>query len=147
MSARRWLATRIALPLSDRVSGRRISSRLAYLQAHRWWSPDRIEADAVVRLRGLLEHAVAHVPYYRRLLDEAGVRPDAIRSLADLSRVPVTTKAALRAAGLEQTTAENLPASRRWTSITSGSSGMPLRFHFDMAAEDTRFATFMLAGA
>ena len=144
-SARRWLAARVALPLSDRVSGRRISSRLAHLQAQQWWSPDRIETDAVARLRGLLEHAIAHVPYYRRLLGEAGVRPAAIRSLGDLSRVPVSTKAALRAAGLEQTTAESLPASRRWTSITSGSSGMPFRFHFDMAAEDTRLATFMLA--
>jgi phenylacetate-CoA ligase len=88
---------------------------------------------------------MAHVPYYRRLLGEAGIRPDGIRSLADLSRVPVTTKAALRAAGLEQTTAEDLPASRRWATTTSGSSGMPLQLHFDLAAEDTRFATFMLA--
>src|SRR6185436_5813794 len=138
---RRWLAARVVLPLSARVSGRRLSSRLAHLQAQQWWSPDRIETDAVARLRGLLEHAIAHVPYYRRLLGEAGVRPAAIRSLGDLSRVPVSTKAALRAAGLEQTTAESLPASRRWTSITSGSSGMPFRFHFDMAAEDTRLAT------
>ena len=84
------------------------------------------------------------MPYYRRLLGEAGVRPDGIRSLADLSRVPVTTTPVLRAVGLDQTTADDLPAARRWRAVTSGSSGTPFQFHFDLAAEDTRFATFML---
>ena len=93
----------------------------------------------------LLDHAGTHVPFYRRVLGEAGIRPTDVRSLADLSRVPVTTKAALRAAGLEQTTADNLPAKRRWPAITSGSSGPPLRFRVDLAAEDTRFATYLLA--
>jgi phenylacetate-CoA ligase len=133
------------LPLADRVSGRRVSSRLVHLRAHQWWPADRIEADAVARLRRLLDHAGTHVPFYRRLLGEAGIRPGDVRSLADLSRVPVTTKAVLRAAGLEETTADNLPAKRRWSAITSGSSGMPLRFQFDLAAEDTRLATFMVA--
>lgn len=136
---------RVILPLAERVFGRRISSRLVRLREHQWWSADRIEADAVVRLRGLLDHAGTHVPFYRRLLGEAGIRAGDVRSLADLPRVPVTTKAALRAAGLEQTTADNLPARRWWPTITSGSSGMPLQFRFDLAAEDTRLATFLLA--
>ena len=54
-SARRWLATRVVLPLSDRVAGRRVSSRLAHLRAQQWWSAGRIEADSVSRLRSLLE--------------------------------------------------------------------------------------------
>jgi phenylacetate-CoA ligase len=144
-SVRPWLVSRVVLPLADRVTGRRISSRLVRLREHQWWSADQIEADTVARLRRLLDHAGTHVPFYRRLLGEAGIRAGDVRSLADLSRVPVTTKAALRAAGLEQTTADNLPAKRGWSTITSGSSGMPLQFRFDLAAEDTRLATFLLA--
>jgi phenylacetate-coenzyme A ligase PaaK-like adenylate-forming protein len=140
-----WIVPRVVLPLFDRARGRKMGARLRQLREGQWRSPDELEAVAVTRLRRLLGHAAAHVPFYRRLLGEAGIRPDDIRSLADLSRVPETTKAALRDAGLEQTTADNLPASRRWPITTSGSGGAPFPFHADLAAEDARLATFMFA--
>ncbi|HEV7196441.1 MAG TPA: phenylacetate--CoA ligase, partial [Pedococcus sp.] len=49
------------------------------------------------RLRWSLSHAYDHVPHYRRAFDASGVRPDDLRSLADLSRFPFTAKADLRA--------------------------------------------------
>jgi phenylacetate-CoA ligase len=122
-----------------------MGARLAQLRENQWRSGDELEEIAVTRLRRLLGHAAAHVPFYRRLLGDAGVRPEDIRSLADLSRVPVTTKPALRDAGLEQTAADNLPTSRRWPITTTGSTGTPFRFHADLAAEDTRIATYLLA--
>lgn len=48
------------------------------------------------RLQQTVRHAYANVPLYTRKLDEAGVSPDDIRSLADLARVPFTTKEDLR---------------------------------------------------
>ena len=140
-----WFVPRVVLPLFDRARGRRMGARLRQLREDQWRSPDEREAVNVTRLRRLLGHAAAHVPFYRRLLGEAGIRPDDIRSLADLARVPETTKAAMRDAGFEQTTADNLPASRRWPITTSGSGGTPFQFHADLAAEDTRLATFMFA--
>jgi phenylacetate-CoA ligase len=127
------------------VAGRRISARLDELRERQWWPAGRLEEDAIVRVRRLVEHARAHVPYYRRLFGDAGLRPEDIRTLADLSRVPVTTKVALRDSGIERTTADNLPRSRHWPIRTSGSTGIPFVFHADLAAEDTRVATFLLA--
>ena len=43
-----------------------------------------------------MRHAYDHVAHYRRAFDEAGVAPDDVRSLADLARLPFTTKATLR---------------------------------------------------
>ena len=43
-----------------------------------------------------MRHAYDHVTHYRRAFDEAGVAPDDVRSLADLARLPFTTKATLR---------------------------------------------------
>jgi phenylacetate-CoA ligase len=57
-----------------------------------------IEALQLERLRETLHHAYANNPCYRRSFDAQGVRPDDLRSLADLSRFPFTTKAELRAA-------------------------------------------------
>jgi phenylacetate-CoA ligase len=48
------------------------------------------------RMKWTLNRAYAHVPQYRRKFDAAGVHPRDVRSLADLSRFPFTTKKDLR---------------------------------------------------
>jgi phenylacetate-CoA ligase len=48
------------------------------------------------RLKWTLNRAYVHVPQYRRKFDAAGVHPRDVRSLADLSRFPFTTKKDLR---------------------------------------------------
>ena len=122
-----------------------MGARLRELRECQWRSPDELEGVAVTRLRRLLDHAATHVPFYRRVLGDAGLGPGDVRSLADLSRVPVTTRASLKAAGLDQTTADNLGPGRGWPMMSSGSTGIPFGFHADLAAEDTRLATYMLA--
>jgi phenylacetate-CoA ligase len=59
-------------------------------------SLDELRALQLERLRWSLKHAYDNVPHYRRSFDAAGVRPDEVRSLQDLSRFPFTTKADLR---------------------------------------------------
>ncbi len=61
--------------------------------------PTRAELEALQleRLRASLRTAHEKVPHYRRSFEEAGVRPEDLTSLADLSRFPFTTKADLRA--------------------------------------------------
>ena len=49
------------------------------------------------RLRATLRHAYDNVGHYRRAFDDAGVRPEDCRSLADLARFPFTAKDDLRA--------------------------------------------------
>ena len=48
------------------------------------------------RLQHTVRHAYDHVPHYRRALDGAGLRPDDVQTLADLARLPFTTKSDLR---------------------------------------------------
>ena len=50
----------------------------------------------IQRLRTSLRSAHDHVPHYRHAFEQAGVGPDDLVSLADLSRFPFTTKADLR---------------------------------------------------
>ena len=59
-------------------------------------SRDEIAALQLERLRWSLRHAFDNVDHYRRKFDEAGVHPDDLKSLADLSRFPFTTKQDLR---------------------------------------------------
>ena len=46
-------------------------------------------------LADLVEHAYAHAPAVRELLDRAGLRPAAVRCVADLDQLPITRKDAL----------------------------------------------------
>ncbi|HHX40782.1 MAG TPA: phenylacetate--CoA ligase [Armatimonadetes bacterium] len=48
------------------------------------------------RLRETVRRCYEHVPAYRKKLDEAGIRPSDIRSIADLKYLPFTTAADLR---------------------------------------------------
>ncbi len=48
------------------------------------------------RLKNLLERVYGNVPFYRQKLDEAGVKPADIKSLADIARLPFTSKDDLR---------------------------------------------------
>ena len=57
---------------------------------------ESLRALQLDRLRWSLGHAYENVPHYRKAFDEAGVRPDDLRELADLARFPFTAKADLR---------------------------------------------------
>ena len=60
-------------------------------------SRDEIATLQLDRLRWSLRHAYDNVAHYKASFDAAGVHPDDIRSLADLARVPFTSKQDLRA--------------------------------------------------
>jgi phenylacetate-CoA ligase len=59
-------------------------------------SAAELAALQLERLQWTLRHAYDNVELYRRKFDEAGVRPEDCRALADLARFPFTTKADLR---------------------------------------------------
>ena len=59
-------------------------------------SRDEIQALQTERLRWQVKHAYDNVPHYKAKLDAAGVHPDDVRSLADLAKLPFTTKDDLR---------------------------------------------------
>ncbi len=59
-------------------------------------SLDELRATQLKRLKWSLKHAYDNVPFYRHAFDRAGVHPEDIQSLADLGKLPFTTKADLR---------------------------------------------------
>ncbi|GHH30727.1 phenylacetate--CoA ligase PaaK [Lentzea cavernae] len=59
-------------------------------------SVDELRALQLERLRWSVRHAYDNVPHHRASLDAAGVHPDDVKSLADLAKLPFTTKADLR---------------------------------------------------
>lgn len=129
----RWLVPRILTPLGERLRHPRWTT-VRDLAALQWQAPDELERRAVSQLRVLLDHASRHVPHYRDFLAGAGVARPEVQGLADLARIPVSTKADLRAGFPARTIADNIPADRRQPMMTSGSTGRPFEFYWDRAA-------------
>jgi phenylacetate-CoA ligase len=73
-----------------------LSPKLGDLEAIENASRDEIEALQLQRMRWSLNHAYKNVAHYKASFDSAGVYPDDLKSLADLSRFPFTKKSDLR---------------------------------------------------
>ena len=125
-----WLVPRIVAPLAESL-GRPMWTTRRGLAELQWRPAEELEQRSLDRLRPLLEHAARFVPHYRALFAPRGLRGRDIESARDLSRLPITAKAELRAGFPQRTTAENIPAARRQRRMTSGSTGLPFEFYWD----------------
>ncbi len=95
------------------------------------------------KLRWLVRHAYATVPYYRRLFDRAGVDPSTVRDEADLACLPITTKADLQAAGEDAILSRAFERETLVAEHTSGSTGRPFTTYFDRRFHGIRDALFL----
>lgn len=59
-------------------------------------SREKLRALQEERLSNIVAYVYERVPFYRRLLDEAGVDPKGVRTLEDLPKLPFTKKDHLR---------------------------------------------------
>ncbi|MBP1751867.1 MAG: phenylacetate-CoA ligase [Geobacteraceae bacterium] len=55
-----------------------------------------LEALQLKRLKSTVERVYLHVPFYRQALDKAGIRPEQIKTLEDLQKLPFTYKQDMR---------------------------------------------------
>ena len=67
-----------------------------FLQESQWWSREKLEEYQMGQLNKLLHHAYKNVPYYRRVFDERGLKPENIQNFNDLSKLPYLTKEIIR---------------------------------------------------
>ncbi len=79
-----------------------------------------------MRLRRLVRHAYENVPYYRNLFDRHRVKPEDIRTVDDLTAVPITSRADLQTRPATEFLAQGVDPSSLITRSSSGSSGRPI---------------------
>jgi phenylacetate-CoA ligase len=141
----RWIVPYLVSPLAERFGQRHMWAEVRRLRALQWEPSAVLEARLLERLRSLLAQAAKHVPFYRERFRHLGVSPGDIRSLTDLARLPVTTKAQLRTAFPSAAAADNVPAHRRRKMMTSGSTGLPLEFYWDSARADVLIGGYLFS--
>jgi phenylacetate-CoA ligase len=100
------------------------------LQQTQWYSPSQIRQYQTVRFQALIKHAYDTVPFYRRRYDKYGIRPEDIKDLCDISRLPLLTRDDVREAGVDLLSSK-YPKRSLIHGHTSGTTGSPLSFYWD----------------
>jgi phenylacetate-CoA ligase len=78
------------------------------------------------RLRQIVQHAYQRVPYYREVFDSVGLKPEDIRGVDGLPKIPLSSRADIQSLAPEQICAKGLDPDSLLVRRTSGSSGAPL---------------------
>ena len=113
-------------PLHELLKRHQTTALRRQMEKSQWWPAERLQELQLSRLRQLLTHVQATVPYYRKLFAQLGFKVEDIRSIADLSRLPLLDKAKIRA-NTDALKAEGAQDLARFN--TGGSSGEPLIFY------------------
>jgi phenylacetate-CoA ligase len=120
---------------------------VAILKLHRslertqWISEEELRAWQDAKLRGIVRHAVAHVPYYHDLFQARGIRAEDIANADDLARLPRLSRKMVHD-GEGSFHADNMRSYGPILTRTSGSSGSPLEFYLDRASNVLEFVHY-----
>jgi len=107
-------------------------------ESDQWLEAADIRTLQFERLKRLLDWCWREVPYYRRRWTQLGISPRDVRGLDDFAKLPVLTKADIRAHA-EELKATSLAGSLGYKA-TGGSTGEPLKFGYTRESNDRRVA-------
>lgn len=122
-----------------------IARRMAQAWLNRGLDADALRALQEKKLRRVVAHAYATVPFYRQMFDEIGLRPEDIRSLDDLKRIPITGRTERQVAGDEALLSRAYASGGLRYATSSGTTGRPIRVAFEPHFDQWRRAVFLRA--
>jgi phenylacetate-CoA ligase len=127
-----------AVPLATLLGARFRQARSRARKADRW-SADEARAYQVRQLRALCRLAYQRTRFYRRVFDEAGFDPDALREPEDLHVLPLIDKQTVLEHGEEMCAVPQTCAGVDYVA-TGGTSGTPLHFFIGADRSATEYA-------
>jgi phenylacetate-CoA ligase len=89
------------------------------------WSSIEIQAFQLTRFRELLSHANRKVPYYSRVLRQAGINPNSFASFSGMAKIPVLTRASLMDS-FQELQDPSIPAKAVTRISSGGTTGKPV---------------------
>jgi phenylacetate-CoA ligase len=144
-SAARLQAYMVAFNGAHWMITRDVQHYFETLQKTQWLDAASTRELQDEKLRRLVRHAYRNVPYYRRKMQELKLRPEDVRSQADLHKLPMLTKADIRQHLYFDIMSENHDKSQVLKVTTSGSTGEPFVCYADRAQLEVRWAATLRA--
>lgn len=110
------------------------------LEESQWWSAEELEAYQDARLQKLINFCVQQVPYYQQVFSSLKLRPEDIRTAADLTQLPILEKEMVRNAP-ERFVPRELNE-KRVPQTTGGTTGKPLHYFVTPTAVQYNYAVY-----
>lgn len=93
-----------------------------FLKESQNWSREKLEEYQLEQLKKLINHSYENVPYYIEIFKNQGLKPEDIKNLSDLQKIPFLTKEIIKER-IDDIKAENYPEYKFRYMTTGGSTG------------------------
>jgi phenylacetate-CoA ligase len=110
-----------------------------------YWDKDKLRRYQEKRLRAVVKYAYNYVPFYHEKFKEVGIRPEDIKSLNDLPKIPLVRKSELKMVPPRQRVSLEFDVEKLKAIRTSGSTGEPFTTYICGREDDWRKAIYMRA--
>ena len=95
------------------------------------------------KMKAIITYAYENVPFYKKKFKNAGITPDDIKSILDLSKIPFTTKSELQMSTLNDLIPRTNNVNTYIQKSTSGSTGIPLNIFKCKKTQDAEEAIWV----
>ena len=125
-----FLNRHVFSPMLAKKNGSRVFEFLRFLEKSQYDSPETIRVRQWTSIKAMIHHAYETVPFYRQRLDAIDLHPSDLRTMEDISAIPILTKSDIRDHGHEMIS-NRYQVDRLRVKTTSGSTGVPLAIRID----------------
>jgi phenylacetate-CoA ligase len=109
---------------------------------HTHWNQWQVEDYQNKKLRAIVKYAYENVKFYHEKLDHTGLKPDDIKTVSDLKKLPMVKRDELQNSS-EQLISKQFRIDRLKSVSTSGSSGKPLMTYLTKTEDEFRKAKLL----
>lgn len=117
----------VIYPLAEQVKGTNSMEWYRRIQDMNTWSREKIRVWQEKQLQRIVNQAYNHTIYWKRVFDERGLKPEDIRTLSNLQKLPVLTKDEIRA-HYDEMVPDNIDSIRHRKGQTGGTTGDPMHY-------------------
>ena len=110
--------------------GKKFKVILNELDETQYYTPDQIMEYQTNAFLKLINHSYNTVPYYTQLFNSIKLKPSDIKSLDDITKIPILTKETVKD-NLHLLISSNFKKSSLYSGGTSGTTGSPLKVLWD----------------
>ncbi len=122
------------------VSGSNFFSKIELIKKYEFKSREKIDDFQYSQLKKIISEAYENVPFYKERYEKAGIKPEALKNVSDLSKFPIVTKKEIRGEYKRMINKKFKIKNLKYTQ-SSGSTGEPKIFYFDKEAYGWRLAS------
>ena len=120
----------------------RVVYYLACLLRHTYWSREQLSNHQNKKVREIVKYAYNHVPFYHQKFLQSRVKPQDIKTVKDLDKLPIIRRGELQK-NSEKLLSKEFDADKLKVTSTSGSTGRPVFTYLSKREDEFRKAKLL----